>query len=140
VRERVFVDTNVFVYADDLDAGAKAQRAHELVSEVFREQNGVLSTQVLQEFFVVTTRKLGVDPPIARRKVELLSTLDVVTIQVPHILHAIDLHRLHSISFWDALIVACASAAGCPRLWSEDLQDGAVIAGVRIENPFANAA
>lgn len=137
MKERVFVDTNVLVYADDLDAGEKAQRARELVGEVFREQNGVLSTQVLQEFFVVTTRKLGVDPELARRKLELLATLEVVSIQVPHILHAIDLHRLHSVSFWDALILACAAAAGCTRLWSEDLQDGAVIAGVRIENPFA---
>jgi predicted nucleic acid-binding protein len=137
VKERVFVDTNVLVYADDRDAGSKAQRARELVGDVFREQNGVLSTQVLQEFFVVTTRKLGVDPKLARRKLELLATLEIVSIQVPHILHAIDLHRLHSVSFWDALILACAAAAGCTRLWSEDLQDGAVISGVRIENPFA---
>jgi predicted nucleic acid-binding protein len=137
VKERVFVDTNVLVYADDLDAGDKALRARTLVADVLHHQNGVLSTQVLQEFFVVTTRKLGVDAALARRKVELLATIDVVSIQVPHILHAIDLHRLHSVSFWDALILACAAAAGCTRLWSEDLQDGAVIAGVKIENPFA---
>jgi predicted nucleic acid-binding protein len=136
VKERVFVDTNVLVYADDLDAGDKTQRARALLGELLREQSGVLSTQVLQEFFAVTTRKLKVDPAIARRKVELLATLDVVSIQVPHILHAIDLHRLHSVSFWDALILACAAAAGCARLWSEDLQHGAVIAGVKIENPF----
>lgn len=136
MKDRVFVDTNVLVYADDLDAGEKMERARALVSELFRDQNGVLSTQVLQEFFAVTTRKLGVDPAVARRKVELLSTLDVVAIQVPHILHAIDLHRLHSVSFWDGLILSCAAAAGCKRLWTEDLQAGATIAGVRIENPF----
>jgi predicted nucleic acid-binding protein len=137
VKERVFIDTNLLVYADDLDAGEKTVRARQLVGEALRAQTGVLSTQVLQEFFVVTTRKLGVAPEIARRKVELLATMDVVSVQIPHILHAIDLHRLHSLSFWDALILACAAAAGCPRLWSEDLQHGAVISGVRIENPFA---
>ena len=137
MKERVFVDTNVLVYADDLDAGDKRERARALLAEVLREQNGVLSTQVLQEFFVVTTRKLAVAPALARRKVELLATLDVVTIQISHILQAIDLHRLHSLSFWDGLILACAAASGCTRLWSEDMQDGAVIAGVRIENPFA---
>ena len=136
MKERVFVDTNVLVYADDLDAGDKTQRARALLAQLFREQRGVLSTQVLQEFFAVTTRKLHVDPAIARRKVELLAKLDVVSIQVPHILHAIDLHRLHSVSFWDALILACAAAAGCARVWTEDLQHGANIAGVRIENPF----
>jgi predicted nucleic acid-binding protein len=136
VSERVFVDTNVLVYADDLDAGDKATRARELLRALYTDMNGVLSTQVLQEFFVVSTRKLGVDKAVARRKVELLSKLDVVTIQVSHILQAIDLHRLHSVSFWDALIISCAAAAGCVRLLSEDLQHGAVIAGVRIENPF----
>jgi predicted nucleic acid-binding protein len=137
VKDRVFIDTNVLVYADDLDAGAKTPRARAILGELFREQNGVISTQVLQEFFVVTTRKLGVEAAVARRKVELLATLEVVSVQVPHILQAVDLHRLHSVSFWDALILACAAAAGCTRLWSEDLQDGATIAGVTIENPFA---
>jgi predicted nucleic acid-binding protein len=136
VSERVFVDTNVLVYADDLDAGEKAAKAREIIRALYTDMSGVLSTQVLQEFFVVSTRKLGVDKAIARRKVELLSKLDVVTIQLPHILQAIDLHRLHSVSFWDALIISCAAAAGCVRLLSEDLQHGAVIAGVRIENPF----
>ena len=136
MKERVFVDANVLVYADDLDAGEKNARARELLHALLTDMNGVLSTQVLQEFFVVVTRKLGVDKAVARRKVELLATLDVVSIQIPHILQAIDLHRLHSVSFWDGLIISCAAAAGCNRLLSEDLQHGAVIHGVRIENPF----
>lgn len=136
MKERVFLDTNVLIYADDLDAGDKHARARELLGAAIRDQNGVLSTQVLQEFFVVATRKLGVEAGVARRKVELLSALDVVSIQVPHVLSAIDLHRLHSLSFWDALIVTCAAAAGCARLCSEDMQHGATLAGVRVENPF----
>lgn len=139
MAERVFIDTNVIVYADDLDAGAKRERAREVLQQVLIDGNGVVSTQVLQEFFVAATRKLGVAPEIARRKVELLARLDVVTIEPSLILDAIDLHRLHPISFWDALIVQSAVASGCRRLLTEDLQSGRNIAGVQIENPFVSA-
>ena len=136
MNERVFLDTNVLVYADDLDAGDRRDRARELLRTALTGGTGVISTQVLQEFFSVTTRKLGVDPAVARRKVELLAAMDVVRVDVDLILGAIDLHRLHALSFWDALIVRSAVAAGCGRLLSEDMQDGQVFDGVRIENPF----
>ncbi len=133
---RRFFDTNIFVYADDLDAGDKADVAQALIAEAFASRSAVISTQVLQEFFAVTTRKLGIDATVARRKVELLARLDVVTVNLELILGAIDLHRLHSISFWDALVVKAAAASGCARLLTEDLQAGQLIDGVRIENPF----
>lgn len=136
MAERIFIDTNVLLYADDLDAGDKRETAQSLLYQAYVDGNGVLSTQVLQEFFVASTRKLGVPAEIARRKVELLSRLDVVTIQPSLILDAIDLHRLHALSFWDALIVRAAAASGCRRLLTEDMQSGQVIAGVKIENPF----
>jgi len=139
LAERVFINTNVIVYADDLDAGAKRERAREILQQVLIDGNGVVSTQVLQEFFVAATRKLGVAAEIARRKVELLARLDVVTIEPSLILDAIDLHRLHPISFWDALIVQSAVASGCRRLLTEDLQSGRNIGGVQIENPFVSA-
>ena len=134
--ERVFIDTNVLLYADDLDAGEKRDTAQSLIRQAYVDGNGVVSTQVLQEFFVASTRKLGVPADIARRKVELLARLDVVTIEPGLILDAIDLHRLHALSFWDALIVRAASASGCQRLLTEDMQSGQTIAGVKIENPF----
>lgn len=137
MAERVFIDTNVLLYADDLDAGDKREKAQSLVYQLYVDGNGVISTQVLQEFFVASTRKLGVPADIARRKVELLSRLDVVSIQPALILDAIDLHRLHSLSFWDALIVRAAAASGCQRLLTEDMQPGRTIAGVRIDNPFS---
>jgi predicted nucleic acid-binding protein len=136
VNGRVFLDTNVIVYADDQSAGVKRSRALAVLRELVAESRAVLSTQVLQEYFVVATRKLGVSPAVARQKVDALSRLDVVVIRPELVLAAIDLHRLHQISFWDALIVRCAVAAGCARLFSEDLQDGQVLDGVRIENPF----
>ncbi len=138
MSERRFLDTNVLLYADDLDAGEKRATAQAILRDVLTSRTGVLSTQVLQEFFVVATRKLGVPVEAARRKVELLSTIDVVRIDVSHIISAIDLTRLHSVSFWDALIIRCAASVGCTCLLTEDLQHGQIIDGVRIENPFQN--
>ena len=105
---RSFFDTNVLVYADDKAAPAKQRRALELVAEHRRAGTGVVSMQVLQEYFVTVTRKLQVDAKIARRKVELLAEFDVAAPEVADILAAIDLHRLHGFSFWDALVVRSA--------------------------------
>ncbi|HYQ18855.1 MAG TPA: PIN domain-containing protein, partial [Polyangiaceae bacterium] len=125
--ERTFIDTNVIVYADDRAAGDKGERARALLQELMSSRTGVISLQVLQEYFVVATRKLGVPAEVARRKIELLSTFDVVRPDVTDVLSAIDLTRLHSISFWDAMIVRAAENAGCSVLLSEDLSDGEII-------------
>jgi predicted nucleic acid-binding protein len=134
--ERTFVDTNVLVYADDRSAGKKAERARTLLHELMTSRAGVISIQVLQEYFAVATRKLGVSAEVARRKIELLASLDVIRPEVADVLAAIDLTRLRSISFWDALIVRSAENGGCTVLLSEDLNDGEVISGVRVKNPF----
>jgi predicted nucleic acid-binding protein len=133
---RSFFDTNVLIYADDKAAPAKQRKALSLVAEHRRTRTGVVSLQVLQEYFVAVTRKLHVDAPIARRKVELLAELDVAVLEVADILAAIDLHRLHGFSCWDALILRAAKQAGCTVLLSEDLQHAREIDGVRIVNPF----
>ena len=133
---RSFFDTNVLVYADDKASPKKQRRAIELVAEQRRAGTGVVSLQVLQEYFVTVTRKLGVDARLARRKVELLAEFDVVAPEVADILAAIDLHRLHGFSFWDALILRSAKQAGCRVLLSEDFQDQREVDGVRIVNPF----
>jgi predicted nucleic acid-binding protein len=133
---RSFFDTNVLVYADDKAAPAKQRRALELVAEHRRAGTGVVSLQVLQEYFVTVTRKLHVDPRIARRKVELLAEFDVAAPEVADILAAIDLHRLHGFSFWDALVLRAAQQAGCRVLFSEDFQESREIDGIQIVNPF----
>jgi predicted nucleic acid-binding protein len=133
---RSFFDTNVLVYADDAAAPAKQRRAIDLIAEHRRARTGVLSLQVLQEYFVTVTRKLHVDAAVARRKVELLSEFDVAAPEVADILAAIDLHRLHGFSFWDALILRAAKQAGCSILFSEDMQQAREIDGVRIVNPL----
>lgn len=133
---RSFFDTNVLIYTDDKADPAKQQRALDLVAEHRRARTGVVSLQVLQEYFVTVTRKLQVDARVARRKVELLAEFDVATPDVADILAAIDLHRLHGLSFWDALILRAAKQAGCSVLFSEDMQGARDIDGVRIVNPF----
>src|SRR6204780_3286582 len=133
---RSFFDTNILIYADDKAAPAKQRRALDLVAEHRRGGTGVVSLQVLQEYFVTVTRKLRVDPRIARRKVELLAEFDVAAPEVEEMLAAIDLHRLHGFSFWDALVLRAAKQAGCRKVFSEDMQEAREIDGVQIENPF----
>jgi predicted nucleic acid-binding protein len=138
MSDRSFFDTNILVYADDDDSPAKQRVARDLWLEHRRAGTGVVSLQVLQEYFVTVTRKLKLDPRSARRKVELLSEFDVATPEVADILAAIDLHRLHAFSFWDALVVRAAKQAGCRVLLSEDFQSGHEIDGLRVVNPFTS--
>ena len=136
--ERSFLDANVLVYSDDRSAPEKSRRASLLIAEHMRAGTGVVSTQVLAEYFVNVTRKFKValDPAAARRKVELLCTLAVVTPHKEDLLAAIDLNQKAGISLWDALVICAAHQADCRYLLTEDLQHGQVIDGVQIVNPF----
>lgn len=136
ISARSFLDTNVLLYSDSGEAPTKRRRALELLGEHRLARTGVVSLQVLQEYFVAATRKLGVDVGVARRKVELFANYHLVVLDVEDVLAAIDLHRLHQVSFWDALIVRAAKEGGCSILYSEDLQHGRAIDGVRIVDPF----
>jgi predicted nucleic acid-binding protein len=133
---RSFFDTNVIIYADDKAAPVKQRRALQLIAEHRRAKSGVVSLQVLQEYFVTATRKLQLDQRIARRKVELLAEFDVAAPDVADVLAAIDLHRLHGINFWDALILRSAKQTGCKVLLTEDMQTHREMDGVEIVNPF----
>jgi len=136
---RTFLDSNVLVYSVDESPSEKAkrERAVELLS--VQPENLVVSTQVLQEFYVVTTRKLKspLSEERAARAVRGIAKLDVVGVDASLVLAAIDTSRTVQISLWDALIIEAASRAGCERVLSEDLNATQVISGVRIENPFA---
>lgn len=131
-----FLDTNVLLYCDDSASPAKQQMALEIVSGHKRKGTGVVSVQVLQEYFANATRKLGLDPDLAKQKVEVYARFRVVEPAVADLLAAIDLHRLHKLSIWDALILHSAKQSGCRVLLTEDMQHGQVISGVRIVNPF----
>jgi len=132
-----FFDTNIFVYADDSSEPAKQARAIEIITDYQRSGLLVVSLQVLQEYYVAATGKLGVDPELAQRKVQLLARGRVVRFAEGDVIAAIELHRLSRISFWGAMIVHAARLAGADLLYSEDLQHGGTVAGVRISDPFA---
>lgn len=136
MSERVFFDTNVLLYAEDDGDAVKRDRATELIDGALRSAAGVVSTQVLQEYFVNATRKLGLTAAQARGRIEAFAAFDVVVVKPDLIFGAIDLHRLQALSFWDALVVKCAAASACDVLLTEDLQDGQILDGVRIRNPF----
>ncbi len=131
-----FLDTNVLAYTDDRREPEKQQRALELLERLRREGSGVLSTQILQEYFVTATRKLGVPVEVARRKIELFSRMELVVVGRDDILGAIDLHAEHQTSFWDALLVRTAIRSGCSVLYTEDLQHGRRYGETTVINPF----
>jgi predicted nucleic acid-binding protein len=134
-----FVDTNVLVYAHDRSESRRQAVAQALLGALWRNRTGILSTQVLQEFYVVVTRKS--DPPMrrvaAREIVALYGEWPIVQLDVALILAASQLEERHGLSFRDALIVEAARRSGATVLLTEDLQSGREIGGVRIENPFA---
>lgn len=136
----VFLDTNVLVYLFDADAPSKQKRAREILDKQVRGGQALLSTQVLQEFYVTVTRKLAspLDEQTAEQAVRDLASLPMVQLDSALILAAIARSREDRFSFWDALIIQAALSGGAQRLYSEDMQDGRMIEELRIENPFAH--
>jgi predicted nucleic acid-binding protein len=134
-----FVDSNVLVYAHDRSEAHKQPIAQDLLNALWQTRTGVLSTQVLQEFYVVVTRKF--DPPmrrsVAREIVALYGEWPVVRPDVALVVAASKLEERHAFSFWDALVVEAARRGGATRLLTEDLQAGRRIGEIRIQNPFA---
>lgn len=135
----VFVDTNILVYAHDADAGAKRERAARTLQTLWDDGNGRLSVQVLQEFYLGVTRKLGtpVARSTAREVIGAYGSWVRSPTTVDTVIRASDIAELAQIAFWDALIIASAEQDGATLLYSEDLNDGQVIAGVRVVNPLA---
>jgi len=133
---RTFLDTNILVYSDDPRDPVKRATAIDLVQRHLRSRTGTVSLQVLQEYFVSATGKLKLDSELARQRVEVFAKFHVGEPNIGDILAAIDIHRLHGLSFWDALILRMAKQTGCRVLLSEDMQHGQEFDGVKIVNPF----
>lgn len=132
-----FVDTNVLVYVYDRDEPEKQRRAQALLESCAAAGTLVLSTQVLQEFYVAVTRKLSLPATDAFAALEAFSQLPAVVIEPTLVRLAAETSLAAKLSFWDALILESAAARQCERLLTEDLQDGFEWKGVRVENPFA---
>lgn len=135
-KGKIFLDTSVLVYSADRHSPARQRRARELLRSVQENGNGVVSTQVLQEFYVAATRKLGIAQLIAKGMLDALRILELIVVDREIIREAIDCSILDRISFWDALIITAAAKAKCAEIWTEDLSDGQMIRTVRIHNPF----
>jgi predicted nucleic acid-binding protein len=133
---RVFLDANVLVYAQDMAAPEKQRKSRETIGRLAEAADGVISTQVLQEFYVAATRKLGVAPLAAKGVLKTFAVFETVQVSPALIQEAIDCSILNELSFWDALILAAAASAGCSTVLSEDLNAGQVILGVKVQNPF----
>jgi predicted nucleic acid-binding protein len=135
-----FVDTNILLYAY-VATGEKHEAASALVERLWRDRRGAISVQALQEFYVNATRKTTkpIAPEIA---VDMLKSLTRWRVHSPlpdDVIAAAALSGRHRLSFWDAMIVRSAAELRCDTLWTEDLNDGQVIEGVRVANPFTGA-
>lgn len=134
---KTFVDSNILIYAFDVDSGVRHDRAKHVLKELWNEKSGAVSMQVLQEFYNIVTRKIASPLPraMARRIVRQYARWCVPTgpadIEV-----AFSLEDAAQISFWDALMVAAAVKAGAKKILTEDLNHGQKIAGILIEDPF----
>jgi len=137
MSDKTFVDTNVLVYAHDVDAGSKQTVADAVLRELWNDGLGVLSMQVLQEFYVNVTRKIAL--PLSKEEARLVVNtyaawcMETTPAEIAAAFRIEDESRL---GFWDALIVAAAAKAGATRILSEDLNPQQMVAGVRVENPF----
>jgi predicted nucleic acid-binding protein len=138
MSDRIFVDTNILVYAHDADAGEKHAAAAQALADLWQYRNGILSTQVLQELYITLTRKVTspVTGNVARRLIRNYLTWDLVLNDGAIILYAGEIADNYQLSFWDALIVAAAYSKNAAIILTEDMNHGQVVEGIRIENPF----
>ncbi len=136
---KVFLDTNILVYANDHRDRRKQATATNLLADCIAQQCGVISTQVLQEYASVATYKLHQDTETVIRRLLQFESLEVVQLTPALIRRGLELHARHGIHFWHASIVAAAELARCTRLWSEDFSPDSVYGMLRVENPLAMA-
>jgi predicted nucleic acid-binding protein len=138
VAQRSFIDTSVLIYAEASDAPAKQRAALDLLKQLYESGNGVVSTQVLQEYCNVALKKLKLPVQHVRAQLDLYEQFEVIQVTPPIIRAGLDLHQTRSVAFYDAIILATAQIAGCSVVFTEDLNAGEVMGGVRIANPFTS--
>jgi len=136
-----FVDTNILIYAEDRAAGKKHELAKALVLDLWNTADGVLSVQILQEFYVNVTRKLKkpLSSAKARQIIDEYLTWTVVENTKSLLSAALQLHHDAQLSFWDAMVVQAAISSGCDRLYTEDLNAGQRFGSLTLVNPFKAA-
>jgi predicted nucleic acid-binding protein len=137
-NERQFIDTSILVYAHDISAGGKHSIARKLVTDLWHSACGCLSIQVLQEFYVIATRKVSI-PITDEAAITIIGNLSKWTVHLPDaedIIAAVKARHCYHISFWDAMILCSTEKLGCSTLWTEDLNHGQTFGQVTVLNPF----
>ena len=138
MRDRIFVDTNVLVYAHDLSAGDRHAKASAIIESLWEAETGVLSTQVLQEFYVTVTRKIKNPIKMAEAR-EIIRNYLAWPVQINDpetTIRASEIEEKNNLSFWDALIFAAALRLQAKKIITEDLNHGQIIEGILVENPL----
>ena len=138
MKNSMFLDTNILVYAYDQHDPHKQIIAQGLLTDGIKQENLILSVQVLGEFFNVVTRYIPqpMSPGEAKEVINTLSILPVQDIDMMMVKRAIDTHDVYQISYWDSLIISAAERAGCGMILSEDLSDGQIYHNILVNNPF----
>jgi predicted nucleic acid-binding protein len=131
-----FLDTNILIYQLDARDPVKQERCRGIVKALVSSHEAVISTQILQEFYVACTTKLKVKPILVKGIMHGFENMEVVTIGAELISEAIDTSLQYQLSFWDALVVVAAESAKCKYLLTEDLNEGQIVRKVRIQNPL----
>ncbi len=136
MTDKIFIDSNILIYSID-DGEPLKQEIADSIIERLSENGGIISTQVLQEFFNVATKKLKLPKAFVKEVIERLADCFIVhQNSVQDILHAIEISIKTQFSFWDSLIIAAAISENCIELYSEDLNDGQIVENVLIRNPL----
>jgi predicted nucleic acid-binding protein len=138
MKDKFFIDTNILVYANDKSERKKQERAKQILFDGIVNEDIVISTQVLSEFYVTVTKKIEtkLSASIAKKEILLLKTIEIIEIDIHLIIQAINISVNTNISYWDALIIAAAQKAKCNFIYSEDLNPGQTIGTVVVKNPF----
>jgi predicted nucleic acid-binding protein len=138
MSDRIFVDTNILVYAHDLSAGDRHAKASAVIESLWESEMGVISTQVLQEFYVTVTRKTKdtLTPAEAREIIRNYLAWPMQINDPETTIRASEIEEKHRLSFWDALIVAAALRLQAKKIITEDLSHGQIIEGILVENPL----
>ncbi len=137
MKDKIFLDTNILVYLFDNNSPKKKRTTKKIIKAIIADSTPFISTQVLQEFYVTLTKKLKMDPIIAKGALRYFEKFDVVTVNTKLIADAIDCSIINQLSFWDSLIVIAAESVMCNLLYTEDFNEGQVIRGVKIVNPYS---
>lgn len=141
MSDKAFLDTNILVYSRDAGSGVKQMLAEKLIKHLWESRSGALSVQILNEYFVTVTRKLkpGISPDQAWKDICLLKAWQPISINWRLLERSNQIIQEHSLSWWDAQVVAAAQLANCSLLYTEDLSDGQQFGNVLVINPFTQS-